>query len=247
MTGENAMSRYLGRIAIVGLGVGFTSLALAYALGGRDIERLVASGYGWRTCGEAKAGATERRLTWNGGDGIEMSLPGSVRLVASPGDDVLVRGAADAIAHIELRGRRLGLCGSSATMREVEIEVPARALRRVQVSGATRVALAKLDQPELVLNVSGSSSVRAQGSVGRLTARLSGAGEMRLGELALKSLTTKISGSGSLEAAPKDEADIRISGAGSVRLLSRPAILRSKVSGAGRIYQPPLEAADSRR
>ena len=42
---------------------------------------------------------------------------------------------------------------------------------------------------------------------------------------------------GDLEAAPKDEADITISGSGHVRLLARPASLRSKVSGSGRITQ----------
>ena len=55
----------------------------------------------------------------------------------------------------------------------------------------------------------------------------------------------KISGSGNVEAAPKDEADLTISGSGNVRLLSRPASLRTKVSGSGRISQP-VEAADKK-
>ena len=41
-----------------------------------------------------------------------------------------------------------------------------------------------------------------------------------------------------VEAAPKDTADIKISGSGDVKLLSRPVTLTSKVSGSGRISQP---------
>ena len=61
-----------------------------------------------------------------------------------------------------------------------------------------------------------------------------------------KQMAAKISGSGSIEAGPKDEADVTLSGAGRVRLLTRPASLNSKVSGSGRIIQPPLEAADKK-
>ena len=53
----------------------------------------------------------------------------------------------------------------------------------------------------------------------------------------MKQLTVDISGSGKVEAAPKDTADVRISGSGDVKLLSRPANLTSKVSGSGRISQ----------
>ena len=69
---------------------------------------------------------------------------------------------------------------------------------------------------------------------------------MRLGDLAMKRLTTKISGSGSVEAGPTEEADVTLSGAGRVNLLTRPATLHSKVSGSGRIIQPPVESADKK-
>ena len=54
-------------------------------------------------------------------------------------------------------------------------------------------------------------------------------------------------GSGDVEAAPTDDADIRISGSGKVNLLTRPARLNAKVSGSGRITQPPLEAAQGKK
>ena len=80
-------------------------------------------------------------------------------------------------------------------------------------------------------------TARAQGSVDQATIKLSGSGEAKLGDLAMKQLKVDISGSGKVEAAPKDSADVRISGSGDVKLLSRPANLTSKVSGSGRISQ----------
>ena len=91
--------------------------------------------------------------------------------------------------------------------------------------------------PTSTLRISGSGTVRAQGSVDQATIKVSGSGEARLGDLAMKQLTVDISGSGKVEAAPKDTADVRISGSGDVKLLSRPANLTSKVSGSGRISQ----------
>jgi hypothetical protein len=88
--------------------------------------------------------------------------------------------------------------------------------------------------------------VRAQGTVDRATVTISGSGDARLADLAMKELTAKISGSGKVEAAPKDSADVTISGSGDVRLASRPASLRSKVSGSGRITQASLDTENGK-
>jgi hypothetical protein len=105
----------------------------------------------------------------------------------------------------------------------------------------------KLSQPELRVAISGSGSIAAQGAVDSLSVAVSGSGKARLGEVAVKRLTVEISGSGNVEAAPKDDADIGISGSGKVHLLTRPAQLRSHVSGSGRITQPTIEAAEGKK
>jgi len=244
------MSRTLGWIAATGLAVGFVSLSLAYMTGGGELERLLnRSRFTLQSCGDddATGSASERRLAWAGGDAIDISLPASVRLRASAGDDVIVRGSPPTIAHVQLRGSRLALdCRSLAASRTIDVELPGRAFRDVRISGSARVTLENLSQLELTLTISGSGSARAQGVVDQLTATISGSGDARLADVALKHLTAKISGSGTIEAAPKDEADINISGSGNVKLLSRPARLKSHVSGSGRISQMPVEAADKK-
>jgi hypothetical protein len=243
------MNRTLGWIATVGLSVGVVSLALAWAIGGRDVRRMIAEErLGWRSCDDSTVAASdpERRLPWTGGDTIEIVTPVPLRLIASNGSDAVLRGTPDAIAHLRLRGGKLSSCGWTTASGSIELELPARALRHVRISGAGNVALEKISQRELGLTISGSGQMQAHGTVERVSATISGSGDVRLGELAAKRLEAKISGSGRIEAAPTDEADIKLSGAGTVKLLTRPASLHSKVSGAGRILQPPLEAADKK-
>lgn len=256
------MNRTLGWIAVIGLGVGVVSLALAWTLGGRDIRQRIAEVRSahhrggddradwspWSTCDDSAAtvSGSERRLPWPGGDSFEVVTPVPVRLIPADGGDVVIRGAPAVIAHLQLRGGRLAAdChGLGASSGAVEIEVPAHALRRVNISGAGKVTLEKIRQSDLALTISGSGQMRAQGTVEHVSATISGAGDVRLGDLATKRLTAKISGSGFVEAAPKDEADITLSGSGTVKLQTRPAALHSRVSGSGRILQP--DSADKK-
>jgi Putative auto-transporter adhesin, head GIN domain len=241
------MNSILARTAVIGLGVGIVSLALAWALGGReDIRQVIAAErLGWHACDDTMAVAgPERRLPWTGGDKLDVTTPVPLRVVARDGGDVVLRGTPAAVAHLQLRGGRLFSCGRLEG--PVEVELPARALRHVHISGTGNVTLEKLDQRELELRISGSGQIEAHGRVERVAAHISGSGDVRLGDLAMKRLTTKISGSGNVEAGPKDEADITLSGAGRVNLLTRPANLHSKISGSGRIIQPSVEAADKK-
>src|SRR5947207_1216356 len=84
----------------------------------------------------------------------------------------------------------------------------------IGIAGSSKLVMENVNQPELALSISGSGSVRAQGTVDRATVNIAGSGDARLAGLAMKELTAKISGSGKIEAAPKDSADITISGSG---------------------------------
>ena len=239
------MPATLSRIAVVGLSVGAICLGLAYLLGGRDAIRGLHHGMLARSCGEA-TGSDERHLAWSGGDRIDIALPGNVHLRGGDGSEIVVRGAPDVIARVELRGHRLVLgCGFGGAP-AIDVTLPGKAFRRIDLAGSARLDLEKVEQRELALKISGSGSVRGQGSIDRLSLRISGSGDARLADLSTRELSLKISGSGSVEAAPKDEADISISGSGSVRLLTRPAQLRTHVSGSGRITQV-AEADPSRK
>ncbi|CAN5748316.1 hypothetical protein BH11PSE3_BH11PSE3_51650 [soil metagenome] len=246
------MARLLGWIAVGGLSVGFSSLALAYVLAGRDFGVLLEpSSFLAQACSENRGGVdaqqAERRLAWTGDDTIEISLPANVRYRGGDGSELIVRGAPGVIAHVEVRHGRIVLdCRRFGDFQDIEITLPGRAFRRIALSGSARLAMENVNQPDLALKISGSGTVRAQGSVSHATITVAGSGDARLANLSMKELTAKISGSGKVEATPRDAADIHISGSGDVRLLSHPARLRSHVAGSGRITQVSLDTAEGK-
>jgi Putative auto-transporter adhesin, head GIN domain len=249
---EAHMAKTLGWIAVGGLSVGFVSLALAYVLGGRDLDGLLDRGsFLAKSCGDNGGGAganqPERHLTWQGGDTVEIALPATVRYRGGDGSELIVRGSPDVIAHVEVHNGRVTLdCHRWGGVRDIEITLPGHAFRKIGLSGSGKLVMENVNQPDLAFSISGSGAVRAQGTVDHATVRVAGSGDARLADLAMKELTAKISGSGNVEAAPKDAADIHISGSGDVRLLSHPARLKSHVAGSGRITQASLDAAEGK-
>lgn len=236
--------RTLAWIAIGGIGLGAASLSLAFALGGPRIkEQLLDLSFGSRcTDSDSHAGAIqrERHLAWQGGDEIDLALPGTVRYRGGEGSDIVVRGAPELLAHVEVKRGRLTLnCRSSRDLRGFEVTLPGRAFRRIGIAGSGKLVMENVNQPELALSIAGSGSVRAQGAVERATIHVAGSGQARLADLAVKQLTVDVAGSGKVEANPAESADISISGSGDVKLVHQPATLRSKVAGSGRITSSP--------
>ena len=243
------MTGKLAWVAAGGLGIGVAALSLAYALGGDELRRFVGrdSFFGTSCRGDdTKAGdkvgtgQIERRWTWDGGDTVDIALPARVHYRAGDGAEVIVRGPADAVANVRIKGSRISSdCVRMFGPGDLDITLPGRVFKGVSISGSGTVDMDNLSQPALAVRISGSSSLRAQGTSDQVTVSIAGSGRARLADLVTRQLTVDVSGSGNLEAAPQDAADIRVSGSGRVRLLSHPASLRSRTSGSGRITTGP--------
>jgi hypothetical protein len=245
------MSKYLGRIAIVSLTIGVASLALAYAFGGRDLARLFdRSTFSLpvmrRRQRPRRADRSDIGVT---GDAIDIALPATVRYRSGEGSDIGAR---------RPRGGRQRRTARWTSRAQLPRGTPRRAISKSPCPGRPLSRLGHLGfrpsgrwrsfaPSDLRVSISGSGSITAQGAVDNLALTVSGDRKARLGEVAVKQLTVEVSGSGNVEASPSDEADIRISGSGKVHLLTHPARLNSKISGSGRITQPPLEAAQGKK
>ena len=242
------MTRTLLWIAIAGIGLGSAFLSLAYTLSdGHDFDDLHLNLALGPSCDEGNAKQRERHLAWNDEDAIELTLPGTVYWRGGEGSDVVVRGTPELVAHVELKRGRLSLDCRGGRARDLEVTLPGRPLRRIGIAGSGKLVMEKVSQPELALSITGSGSVRAQGTVDQATIAVTGSGDAKLGELAAKQVAITITGSGKVEAAPKDFAKVNITGSGDVRLLTKPASLRSTIAGSGRITQAPAEAAEGKK
>src|SRR5260370_19962452 len=123
---EAHMAKTLGWIAVGGLSIGFASLALAYVLGGRDLDSLLDRGIFFaKSCGDGGGKVdtrqSERRWAWEGGDTVAFTMPANVRYRGGDGSDLIARGSPDAPAHIEIRGGTIVLdCRHSARSHDTE-------------------------------------------------------------------------------------------------------------------------------
>ena len=242
------MTRILLWIAIAGIGLGSAFLSLAYTLSdGHEFDDLHLNLALGPSCGDGNAGQRERHLAWNDADAVELALPGTIYWRAGEGSDVVVRGSSALVAHVELRRGKLTLDCRGGREHDLEVTLPGRSLQRIGVTGSGKLIMDKVSQPALALTITGSGSIRAQGTVDQATITVTGSGDARLGELAAKQVAITITGSGKVDAAPKDSANVTITGSGDVRLLTKPASLRSQIAGSGRITQAPVEAADGKK
>jgi hypothetical protein len=182
--------------------------------------------------------AASRDIAWNGGDALDIDVPGEVDFTQGPGPGKLtVTGPADLVNHVVLAGSHLELDDGGDQWGEVHVVMTAPAVTHFAISGSDTLNIAGFDQNELDLQVSGSGAVTAKGKAHAAQIDISGSGQVDFGGLAVDSATANISGFGRASIAPANSANLHISGAGEIDLLTHPAQLSSDVSGAGRIVE----------
>lgn len=233
----------LGWIAVGGLSVGIIATALAASIG-FDVRNSFNFRDGFfvssscRTNAKSDATATERRWAWDGGDTVMIAVPARVRYRGGEGEEVIARGSPDALANIRVQNGKIdSTCNGHFDFDSVEITLPGRPFNRVGVAGSADIIMENVSQSELNVDISGSGSLRADGSSDHVAVTIAGSGDADLAKLKMDGLRVQISGSGNAEAAPQNKADIVIMGSGDVRLLSKPPQLSTSIMGSGRIIQ----------
>src|ERR1044071_2474954 len=164
---ERAMNK-LAFVAMIGLSASAVCMGAAAAIGGSDFNGgMDFSMFGDRPRCErvADATATSRDLDWDGSDHIGLSVPGRANYTPGSDDKVHVTGDPQAIAHLRVRDGRIemdchGWHGSSDAF---TITLPGQEFKKFSVSGSGKLALQKLDQMNIRINISGSGSVKADG------------------------------------------------------------------------------------
>lgn len=182
-----------------------------------------------------------RTLAWGGGQRLEIDVPATVRYTQSAGPARLtVTGPRSTVDRLVLTGPRITTSGSGITQRVV-IEMTAPNVTAFRLSGSNRLEIEAYRQDRLDVESSGSARISAQGEARQLGLRLSGSGNADMEDLNVREAVVQISGSGEATIAPRDSAEVNISGHGEVNLTTRPRRLNTNISGSGRVNQPDPE------
>lgn len=150
---------------------------------------------------------------------------------------------------VRITARGSGAVTASGDVRDVAVEaagsgqvdlgrlVTQTATANLHGSGNLRLADAK--QESLRLTLHGSGAVSAGGTAHEVSLDSSGSGRADLGRLVADRASATVRGSGDVDLAPRQEADISVSGSAVVRLHGTVARINSHVSGSGQVKQVP--------
>ncbi len=108
---------------------------------------------------------------------------------------------------------------------------------RVTVSGSGGARLTDLTATDMSVGVSGSGHVSATGSADTLHLMVSGSGGGDMSGLGLNSADAILSGSGWAKVAPRQSANLVVSGAGHIWLLTEPPHVTVQRSGSGSVIR----------
>jgi hypothetical protein len=154
----------------------------------------------------------------------------------------VLNGPAGELGHVRVDGNHITSDCESGDFHDLTITLPGRAFSQYEIDGFGKVHLRGLNQPSLALNINGAALVDAAGVVPQTGLDVSGAASINLDNLITQNLQATLSGASNLTANPAQSADIDLSGAGLVTLLTRPKDYHATISGLGHIDVPDQPA-----
>jgi hypothetical protein len=250
------MRTKLAIIAVSALTVSAVSLGGAVTLGGNAIAKAIGDTmFGvdltdladlprCDSMGPSSATATSRSLPWQGNDDrAVVALPANVHYQAGDGDQVVIQGAPEIIAHVRVHNGIVGFdCDGNFHLSKadrIDVGLPGRrTFRSFALLGTGDVRLSGLSQPDLKLSLGGSGNIQADGKTDDLNVKISGSGNVKLGDLVARRAAVRILGSGQAELAPQDSLDVNLAGSGTIYLRSEPKQIETSIHGSGHIVHP---------
>ncbi len=193
----------------------------------------------------AEIGPRETRdLAWSGTEALRIeNSAAEISYTQGPTPKFTVTGPKNRIDQITIDGDTVK--GSNVHWSltddpddQIRMVIVSPRTRSFHLDGEEMLHIAGYDQDSLEIEVSGAAKIDGAGHAKTLTADLSGAAALDLSRLPVDEAKVDISGAGAAKIDPKQSADVTISGAGNVRLLTRPPRLRTRVSGIGRVSSP---------
>ncbi|MGJ5202404.1 GIN domain-containing protein [Bradyrhizobium sp. HKCCYLR20261] len=150
---------------------------------------------------------------------------------------------------VQIAARGSGIVTASGRVREASVEAAGSGevdLGRLAIGtttadlhGSGHLKLADSRQDSLRPTLRGSGTVTASGTAQTISLEAAGSGRADLGRLVADRANVTVRGSGDVDLAPRQDADISVSGSAVVRLHGAVARLNSHVSGSARVKQVP--------
>jgi uncharacterized Zn-binding protein involved in type VI secretion len=193
--------------------------------------------YGGADMVKAKGPVVSQRRSLPAFSGIDMMLSADATYRFAPAPGITVSAQSDIMSKIKttVEGGILVIAsdGSFTSDKPIKLLIEGPELSRAAVSG--KLVANGLHVNAVMLQVSGSGSIVADGTANEVKTTVSGSGSVELASLRAKSVSADLSGAGLVSAYASESAQVELSGAGTVRISGNPARRSVDRSGAGSV------------
>jgi len=148
------------------------------------------------------------------------------------GDDNIIDAVVTNIVDHTLK---ISINRSYSSKLPIELEVSSPAIETITINGASNVKLKSIKLPSLMVNLSGSADLSANGEVSRLELNINGTGDVRIKSLISDFVTVKAQGAADVQLTARKELNARVSGTGDVVFYGHPEKVTKKTLGLGDI------------
>lgn len=187
---------------------------------------------------------TTREIAWSGADALDVDLDADVQYTQAAGPaKITVTGPRDAVADVDIDNGHIQYKDDQEHDAHLTIVVTSPSIDHFTMESSGKLAIAAYKQDKLNLDLQGDTDVTATGEAKAIELSISGSANANLGAVKAQTAKVDIEGSGDATLAPVNAADVSIEGSGDVTLLTRPANLRSNISGSGHVRQKDVETA----
>ncbi|MBI4864852.1 MAG: DUF2807 domain-containing protein [Candidatus Riflebacteria bacterium] len=143
------------------------------------------------------------------------------------------------LIQTEVKDGRLSIQSkeSMSPSRSIKISIDVADVRRLTLSGASKVSISGVKNDSLAVSASGAVELTASGETKTLTLDLSGTGRIGVGDLHAQTARVTTSGAGSVDVYATESLSVQISGVGSVTYSGNPKNIQKNISGIGSLRQ----------
>ena len=119
-----------------------------------------------------------RQFTWNGGNILEIAVPGTVYYQTGPEWQVTAKGPESGIEHLTIDDGRIFFDAPSWSPHtsSVEVRITGPSLETIELNGNGKLILERIAQDSISIAIRGSGSVEGNGRVRNLNVGIVGSG-----------------------------------------------------------------------
>ncbi len=125
--------------------------------------------------------------------------------------------------------------GGFSTNNKITIKCSSPSIEHVKISGSGDVVLQDIEEPELILQISGSGDIEVDGVCEDLTASVAGCGDIDAEELIAQHVVVNVAGSGDAVVTAKQSVRASVSGSGDIKVKGKPLQKQISERGSGSV------------